>query len=96
MPPTKQSINQHNILHQHFPNDCCLCAKEKDISYLQDKITRRNKQIADLQYRNSRLKEAIREAARFISQEIADNPAEKTKRPEIFAMLDKALTNNPV
>jgi len=31
--PTKIGINQHDILHQHYPNDCCLCRSEGQ--YLQ-------------------------------------------------------------
>jgi hypothetical protein len=28
--PTKQGLDQHNILHQHFPNNCCLCRLEAE------------------------------------------------------------------
>ena len=28
---TKIGINQHDILHKHFPDDCCLCKAENTI-----------------------------------------------------------------
>ena len=71
---------------QHF-----LFNAHKQIRELQDKLSRRNMQIKDLRTKNTDLHNICIEVARFISQEIADHPAEKTKRPEIFAMLDKAI-----
>lgn len=31
----KFGINQHEILHQHFPGDCCLCKAEHRILELE-------------------------------------------------------------
>ena len=30
-------LNQHNVLHQHFPGDCCLCRTESEIATLKTK-----------------------------------------------------------
>jgi hypothetical protein len=48
MTPTKQHINQHDILHQHFPNDCCLCKKEQEIARLkkENEELRKNKGLS--------------------------------------------------
>jgi len=36
--PTKIGVNQHDILHQHFPNDCCLCRVEQELAEARMKI----------------------------------------------------------
>lgn len=38
MTPTKAGINQHDILHQHYPGDCCLCKSETEILSLKAHI----------------------------------------------------------
>ncbi len=36
--PTKTEIDQHNMLHQHFPGDCCLCKKAVESTILENKL----------------------------------------------------------
>ena len=57
MTPTKQSLSQHNLLHQHFPDNCCLCKKEQEISQLKDKLQQANDTITNLTDSFSELKE---------------------------------------
>ncbi len=36
--PTKIGVNQHDILHKHYPNDCCLCKAEARIRALERQL----------------------------------------------------------
>ncbi len=36
--PTKIGVNQHDILHQHYPTDCCLCKAEARIRELERQL----------------------------------------------------------
>ena len=32
----KQGFDQHQLLHAHWPSDCCLCKYEKEVKRLQE------------------------------------------------------------
>lgn len=38
MPAKQTTPEQHAMLHKHWPNDCCLCAKEQEIEGLKLEI----------------------------------------------------------
>lgn len=57
--PAKQGLDQHNILHQHFPGDCCLCRTEQN--------------ILDLQRDNRILRKALENLARKVVDEITES-----------------------
>lgn len=38
MPTKALNINQHDVLHQHYPNDCCLCKAESKIKELENRV----------------------------------------------------------
>ena len=45
--PTKIGIHQHDILHIHYPNDCCLCRSEQEVARLKDERIQSDKEWAD-------------------------------------------------
>uniref|UniRef100_A0A6H1ZER4 Uncharacterized protein n=1 Tax=viral metagenome TaxID=1070528 RepID=A0A6H1ZER4_9ZZZZ len=46
----KQGVfDQHGILHQHFPGDCCLCRTESEIAALRSKLAAAEKRVAALE-----------------------------------------------
>ena len=45
---TKQGYDQHHILHQHFPGDCCLCKAETKIHHLETELFLAKKEIHEL------------------------------------------------
>ena len=51
--PTKIGVNQHDLLHQHYPNDCCLCRLEKErtelLKHLCDKVDGMKKEYIPLE-----------------------------------------------
>ena len=60
-----------------------------DLSRAKAKLAKRNKLIRFLRAEIEGLKQGCKVAARRISQDMADDPAAKTDRPDIFAKLDK-------
>lgn len=45
---TKQpTIDQHEILHVHYPNDCCLCRAEGKVKELEYKIQQLEEKLKD-------------------------------------------------
>ena len=54
MTPTKVQLDQHNILHENFPNNCCLCKANDRVKELQIEIAElRAKIVKD--YKSKRL-----------------------------------------
>jgi len=51
MSPAKQGLDQHNLLHLHFPNDCCLCKAELRIKKLEIQLELQEEK--KLQYQGS-------------------------------------------
>ncbi len=45
---TKIGYEQHNVLHQHFPNDCCLCRTESEIRQLKEENSKLNSVLSKL------------------------------------------------
>ena len=37
---TKAGMDQHNMLHRHWPNDCCLCRQESRIRELEAELAK--------------------------------------------------------
>jgi hypothetical protein len=43
-----RNINQHDILHQHYPDDCCLCKAEARIRELEVEVEKWKKFAKEL------------------------------------------------
>ena len=62
---TKQGLDQHALLHTHWPNNCCLCARETDLAALRAENERFRGEIETEQEGREQIREmALAEIAR--------------------------------
>uniref|UniRef100_A0A6M3LD01 Uncharacterized protein n=1 Tax=viral metagenome TaxID=1070528 RepID=A0A6M3LD01_9ZZZZ len=43
------NVNQHHILHELYPDDCCLCKAENEIDQLKAENARLKDRVAELE-----------------------------------------------
>jgi SOS response regulatory protein OraA/RecX len=49
----KIGTDQHLLLHQHYPNECCLCEREKRVQELEKALEQRECKVQRLHWKKA-------------------------------------------
>ena len=90
MPAKTPYINQHSILHQYWPDDCCLCKKEEEIAELKAKLNvKENIKNEEPQPDSSIADEIIRQVNRLNNECLSSAKVCKSLQQELSTLRDK-------
>ena len=92
----KQGFDQHQLLHAHWPSDCCLCKYEKEVKRLRIVADQLMFALGRHEATIATLRNAVRELAhgKHSGRDFANKILSETN-PEALATAErKAVTND--